>query len=90
MREIERETEKQKVTERGRERERERKKNVRHTLCYKLYKTLHAVKHHTQSQSTFTFCLIKKYQPFNQTTILYLRDIHNTQSNHIFTQSLYL
>ena len=50
-----------------------------------MYKTLHGMKHHTQSQSTFTFCLIKSYQPFNQTIKLYLRDIYNTQSNHIFT-----
>ena len=49
-----------------------------------MYKTLHGMKHHTQSQSTFCFYLIKPYQPFNQ------KDIHNTQSNHIFTQSLYL
>ena len=44
------------------------------------------MKHHTQNQSTFTFSLIKTYQPFNQTIILYLQDIHNTQSNHIFTR----
>ena len=48
------------------ERERE-KKDFRHVLCYKIYKTLHGMKHHTQSQSTFSFCLIKLYQPFSQT-----------------------
>ena len=51
-----------------------------------MYKSLRGMKHHTQSQSTCTYCLIKIYQPLNQTTILYLRDIHNTQSNHIFTR----
>ena len=55
-------------------------------LCYKMYKSLRGMKHHTQSQSTFTFCLIKPYQPFNQTIILYLRDIHIIQSDHIFTR----
>ena len=43
------------------------RKNVRHILCYKMYKTLHGMKHHTQSQSMFSFYLIKPYQPFNQT-----------------------
>ena len=52
--------------ERVREREAARK-NVRHILCYKMYKTLHGMKHHTQSQSTFSFYRIKPYQPFNQT-----------------------
>ena len=58
------------MTEIGRERaiarEKERvregeaaRKNVRHILCYKMYKTLHGMKHHTQSQSTFSFYLIK-------------------------------
>ena len=54
----------EKESEGGRESE---KKHVRHTLCYKMHKTLHGMKHHTQSQSTFTFYLIKPYQPFNQT-----------------------
>ena len=40
---------------------------------------LHGTKHHTQSQSKFTFCLIKLYQPFSE-PIVYLWDIHNTLS----------
>ena len=48
------------------------------------YVRLHGMKHHTQSQSKFTFCLIKLYQRFSE-TIVYLWDIHNTLSNHIFT-----
>ena len=32
-----------------------------------MYKTLHGMKHHTQSRSTFSFYHIKQYQPFNQT-----------------------
>ena len=43
------------------------------------------MKHHTQSQyNMLTFYFINKCQPFSQRMILYLRDIHNTQSNHIF------
>ena len=42
----------------GRESE---KKHVRHILFYKIYKTLHGTKYHTQSQATFTFYLIKPY-----------------------------
>ena len=58
--------------ERESERESERKTKktkttIRHILCYKMYKTLHGMKHHTQNQSTFSFYLIKPYQPFNQT-----------------------
>ena len=52
QRQIDRETD----TERAREKEGEReggrdseKKQVRHILCYKMYKTLHGMKHHTQS-----------------------------------------
>ena len=65
--------------------ERSKVAGVRKDSLQKKFETLHGMNHHTQSQSTFTFCLIKLYQPFNQ-TILYLRDIHNTQSNHIFTR----
>ena len=36
--------EKERESEGGRESE---KKNVRHILCYKMYKTLHGMKHHT-------------------------------------------
>ena len=66
VRETETDTEKERERERGREGE-SKKKHVGHILCYKMYKTLHGMKHHTQSQSTFTFYLIKPYQPFNQT-----------------------
>ena len=55
-----------------------------------MYKMLHGMKHYIQSQSTFTFYFINYYQPSNQTMILYLRDIHNIQSYHTFTQSLYI
>ena len=75
---IVRERERERVREGGRAR---KNKHVRHILCYKMYKMLDGMKHHTQSQSMFTFCLIKPYQPFNPN-----KDIHNTQSNHIFTQ----
>ena len=79
-------TERERAIVRERERVREggrarKNKHVRHILCYKMYKMLDGMKHHTQSQSMFTFCLIKPYQPFNPN-----KDIHNTQSNHIFTQ----
>ena len=56
----------EKEREGGREKERE-KQHVRRILRYKMYKTLHGMKHHTQSQSTFRFYLIKPYQPCNQT-----------------------
>ena len=68
-----------------RENKSKQKTHVRHIVCYKMYKTLH-----TQSQSIFTFYFMNKYQPFNQRMVVYLRDIHNTQSNHNFTQSLSL
>ena len=44
-----------------------------------MYKTLHGMKHHTQGQSTFTFCLIKLYEPLSK-TILYLLNIRKTQT----------
>ena len=79
-RERERDSERKNDSERERERVREgerarknknkqtnKQKHVRHILCCKMYKTLHGMKHHTQSQSTFSFYLIKPYQPFNQT-----------------------
>ena len=77
-RERDRHRDREKVREReraiAREKEREcegrresEKKHVGHILCYKMYKTLLGMKHHTQSQSTFTFYLIKPYQPFSQT-----------------------
>ena len=84
------------VKERGRKKRRKkgggggaRKKSVRHR-CFQMYKTLHGMKHHTgQSQSMFTFYFINKYKLFSQTmVILYVQDIHNTQSNHIFTRPL--
>ena len=40
------ETEREREREGGRESE---KKHVRHILCYKMYKTLDGMKHHTQS-----------------------------------------
>ena len=46
-------------------------------------KTLHGMKHHIQSQSTFTFCLMKPYQPFNQTKI------STTHDQTTFSLSLY-
>ena len=48
-----RETEAESNSEREREwgREREGEKHVRHTLCYKMHKTLHGMKHHTQQIS---------------------------------------
>ena len=79
----ERETETDSESERERESEggtESEKKHVRHILCYKMYKTLHRMKRHTQSQSTFTFYLIKPCQPFNQTRT------STTQPSHIFTQ----
>ena len=91
--ERERETETETARSRERKRERERvreggrarkKNNVRHILCYKMYNTLHGMKHHTQSQSTFTFCLIRPYQPFNQTRT---STIHNQTT---FSLSLYI
>ena len=100
QRQINRQTDRDRAPASEREREREsqresegekaRKKHVRHILCYKMYKTLQRMKHHIQSQSLLSFYFINKYQPFNQIFILYLRDIHNTQSDHIFTQSLNL
>ena len=69
--EKDRQTQREGHTERVREGERAGKKHDRHILCYKMYKTLHGIKHHTQSQSTFTFYLIKPYQPFNQTRTLH-------------------
>ena len=42
----ERETETDREREGGRESE---KIHVRHILCYKMYKTPHGIKHHTQS-----------------------------------------
>ena len=70
VRESERDSERKSDGERVREGERARKKKrkkVRYILCYKMYKTLHGMKHHTQSQSTFSFYRIKPYQPFSQT-----------------------
>ena len=74
MKKRERETETVRNRERKRNkseyegrRESKKKQHVRH----KMYKTLHGMKYHTQSQSTFTFCFINKYQPFSQRMILY-------------------
>ena len=87
----ERETETQTHRESDSERQRERvsevervRKNVRHILCYKIYKTVHGMKHHAQSQSKFTFNLIKPYQPFNQTRT---STAHNQTT---FSLSLYI
>ena len=93
QRETERERQRHRDTERAITREKEReseegrkseKKHVRHILCYKMYKTLHGMKHHTQSQSTFTFYLIKPYQPFNQTRT------STTHNQTTFSLSLYI
>ena len=85
------ETERDRDTHRAIAREKEReggreseKKHDRHILCYKMYKTLHGMKHHTQSQSTFTFYLIKPYQPFNQTRT------SKTHNQTTFSLSLYI
>ena len=56
------------VRERVREGERERKKIKKIDTYYATKCTrLHGMKHHTQSQSMFSFYLIKPYQPFSQT-----------------------
>ena len=47
MSQRERKSDSERERDRGREGERARKKHVRHVLCYKMYKTLHGMKHHT-------------------------------------------
>ena len=88
-RETERQTDREKEEEREKERrggrkEEKEKKHIRHILCYKMCKSLHGMKHHTQSQSTFTFCLSKPYQPFSQTRT------STTHNQTTFWLSLYL
>ena len=96
-RETDRQTETEGTTERaiaseieregGRESENRKSskiRNDRHILCCKMYKTLHGIKHHTQSESTFTFCLIKPSQPFKQTRT------STTHNQTTFSLSLYI
>ena len=80
-RQTDKEREKSK-TERARESKKENK-HVRHILC--THKTVQDATWNGTSHPKICLC-----EPFNQRIILYLRDIHNTQSNHIFTQSLSL
>ena len=67
-RDSEERTDSERERERVREGERVRKNNNMLGTYYATKCTrLHGMKHHTQSQSTFSFYLIKPYQPFSQT-----------------------
>ena len=82
--EKERSRERKRVREEGRAIKKKKNKHVRHILCYKMYKTLHGIKHHAQSQSTFTFFLIKSHQPLNQSRT------STTHNQTTFSLSLYI